>query len=125
MSLSTQRHLRSHGLRCTEPRRCIVEALRSGPKTHAELLCLTRLDRVTVYRNLVTLQRVGLVYRVYFPGKPSLYVLCQQGQGTHAHFFCQKCHKAFCLPSEAVQLTGVWAGRTERIILFGQCPECG
>ncbi|MCX7605997.1 MAG: transcriptional repressor [Bacteroidia bacterium] len=124
MKSSLRDTLHGKGLRCTEPRRCILQALAEGPKTHAELLRLTELDRVTVYRNLIALQRSGLIYRVYLPGQDPLYVLCDGDGPTHAHFFCQKCHKATCLPAHAVQIAEPWTGQVEKVLLLGRCSQC-
>lgn len=119
-----KKRLHAEGLRCTHPRRCILEALEKGPKTHAELLRDTQLDRVTIYRNLIALQRAGLVYKVYLPGHEPVYVLCESEGPTHAHFFCQKCRKGICLPPNTVQIAEPWASRTERVFLLGTCSEC-
>ncbi len=112
------------GLRCTEPRRCIVEALEKGPQTHAQLLEATGLDRVTVYRNLQALQKVGLVYRVPVEGSENVYVLCREGSSFHAHFFCERCHRAYCLEPGTFWLTGAWGEGVRRVLLLGVCPEC-
>ena len=112
------------GLRCTEPRRCIVEALEKGPHTHAQLLEATGLDRVTVYRNLQALQKAGLVYRVPVEGSENVYVLCREGNSFHAHFFCERCHRAYCLEPGTFWLTGAWSEGVKRVLLVGVCPEC-
>lgn len=125
MKSELKKTLRQKGLRCTEPRRCIVEALEKGPKTHAELLRLTGLDRVTVYRNLILLQQVGLVYRVYLPGHEPLFVLCEkEGGGFHAHFFCEKCRKGVCLPADTIQIVEPWAKQVDKVLLLGRCLHC-
>ncbi len=112
------------GLRCTEPRRCIVEALYQGPKSHAQLLAETGLDRVTLYRNLQSLQRAGLVYRVPAEGSEVLYALCQAKHQVHVHFFCDSCNRAYCLESESVQVSAPWGHKLERVLLMGLCPQC-
>jgi Fur family ferric uptake transcriptional regulator len=112
------------GLRCTEPRRCIIEALERGPRTHAQLLEETGLDRVTVYRNLQALQKAGLVYRVPIEGSETIYVLCREGSSLHAHFFCERCHRAYCLEPGTFWLTGPWGKSVHRVLLLGICPQC-
>lgn len=124
MKTHLKEKLHQQGLRCTEPRRCIIRALKEGPKTHAELLAHTELDRVTVYRNLIVLQKIGLVYRVYLPGQEPLYVLCEGEGPSHAHFFCQKCRKGVCLPPSSIHIASPWAERTERVLLLGKCVQC-
>ncbi len=116
--------LYDRGLRCTEPRRRIIEALEKGPRTHAQLLKETGLDRVTVYRNLQALQKVGLVYRVPIEGSENLYVLCKQLESLHAHFFCERCHRAYCLEEGTFWLTGPWSVTVSRVLLVGVCPQC-
>ncbi len=115
--------LHEHGLRCTEPRRCILQALQSGPKSHAQILEATQLDRVTVYRNLIALQKAGLIYRVHVPGHDSLYVLCERHGDRHAHFFCEKCGKGICLPEGAVEVAGPWGAWVDKVLLLGRCGE--
>jgi Fur family ferric uptake transcriptional regulator len=112
------------GLRCTEPRRCIIEALEKGPRTHAQLLEETGLDRVTVYRNLRALQKAGLIYRVPIEGSDNVYVLCREGSSFHAHFFCERCHRAYCLEPGTFWLTGTWGEGVDRVLLMGVCPQC-
>lgn len=124
MKAKLRRRLHSEGLRCTHPRRCIIDALEKGPRTHAELLEETQLDRVTVYRNLIALQKIGMVYRVYLPGHEPVYVLCEAESPTHAHFFCQECRKGICLPPNTIQIAEPWASHTERVFLIGKCPGC-
>lgn len=113
--------LHERGLRCTEPRRCLLQALQSGPKSHAQLLEITQLDRVTVYRNLIALQKAGLIYRIHVPGHESLYVLCERHGEKHAHFFCENCGKAFCLPEGVVQIAEPWGSRVDKVLLLGRC----
>lgn len=116
--------LHERGLRCTEPRRCVVEALYRGPKSHAQLLSETGLDRVTLYRNLQSLQRAGLVYRVPAEGSEVLYALCQAKHTAHVHFFCDNCNQAYCLEPEVVRVSGPWTQKLTRILLMGVCPKC-
>lgn len=113
--------LHQRGLRCTEPRRCLLQALQSGPKSHAQLLEVTQLDRVTVYRNLIALQKAGLIYRVHVPGHDSLYVLCERHGEKHAHFFCENCGKGVCLPEGIVQIAEPWGSRVDKVLLLGSC----
>lgn len=124
MKHSLKEKLHKEGLRCTQPRRCIVQTLESGPKTHAELLKLTGLDRVTVYRNLLALQQIGLIYRVYLPTGEPYYVLCDTQHPSHAHFFCEKCYQAVCLSGDTIQVSSPWIHRVERVLLVGKCIKC-
>jgi Fur family ferric uptake transcriptional regulator len=76
--------LREAGLRITQPRISILQALaqRSQPASIEQLhedLAGTSCDLVTVYRCLAAFQELGLVRRCYFENGTSLYQLHREG----------------------------------------------
>lgn len=92
---SAERALRDHGLRLTSARRVVLEALfaADGP-TSAERLAsglggrLTRSDLASVYRNLETLEDVGLVNHVHLGHGPGLYVLASEEEREYVSCEC-------------------------------------
>lgn len=102
--------LRRHGLRATGPRRAIVQALHElgGTADVAEIhQCLgaeTGIHKTTLYRNLETLEQIGIVRRVFDGERALRYELaCEHGQAVHPHFHCRKCGALYCL--DAVDLS--------------------
>ncbi|MEI6862119.1 MAG: transcriptional repressor, partial [Verrucomicrobiota bacterium] len=80
--------LRTAGLRITQPRIAILQALASRAKPASieqlhEDLAHTSCDLVTVYRCLAAFQELGLVRRCYFENGTSLYQLSLQGEPTY------------------------------------------
>ncbi len=77
--------LRTAGLRITQPRIAILQALanRAKPASIEQLhedLAHTSCDLVTVYRCLAAFQELGLVRRCYFENGTSLYQLSLEGE---------------------------------------------
>jgi len=130
--------LRATGLRRTQPR---VEVLRhmlkvAHPVAHAEVATALEkhgLDRVSVYRVLVDLARVGILTRSDVGDHVWRFEL-QRGDRSHyrehAHFFCVSCGAVACLSDNVVQLgprgrvpRSVRARRVE-VQLKGECDAC-
>jgi Fe2+ or Zn2+ uptake regulation protein len=124
--------LRERGLRLTEPRRVILEVVRSttvhpsAAQVYARVrLRLPRVSLATVYRNLRLLAAEGLlreradVTGLRFDGRTD----------RHDHFTCVACRRIFDLPSRAAAL-GVAPARggfevfEQRIEFYGRCPAC-
>jgi Fe2+ or Zn2+ uptake regulation protein len=128
--------LEKHGLKKTELRRAILSVLskRQEPLDQADLLLslsktLDRVDRVSVYRNLLQLKEAGVLHEV----DSNHYVFCSHECSSHAHllFFCQKCHKHQEVKDHA-KIADVMSalaalrffGKTEPIFLKGVCTTC-
>lgn len=127
--------LRLAGLRVTEPRRAVVEALRRRP--HASADDVFRLVTATaaqtslqsVYNALGDFADAGLVRRIEPAGRPGLFEL--RVDDNHHHLICSGCgavedvdcaHGAApCLtPSE----THGFAVHTAEVTYWGLCPAC-
>jgi len=88
--------LRASGLRVSAARRLVLEALYAadGPVT-AEMVAsgldgrLPRSDIASVYRNLETLEEVGLVRHVHLGHGPGVYE--PAGTGEHEYLVCDAC----------------------------------
>lgn len=90
--------LETHSLKKTPLRRSILLAFTEAKTalTQAELIELISkeldvVDRVSVYRNLASLTKTGILHEVH----SNSYVFCSHECEAHAHLllFCEKCHK--------------------------------
>jgi Fur family ferric uptake transcriptional regulator len=124
--------LGARGLRVTGQRLLILLELARlrAPVSHAELterLAGAALDRVTIYRNLLSLTRAGLLVKAQLGDKVwrfSLPRATRVGHGTHPHFICNECGSVACLPSSSVVLQGNGVDRVAEIQLRGICSAC-
>jgi Fur family transcriptional regulator, ferric uptake regulator len=125
--------LSSHGLRVTGQRLIVLRELaRCGaPTSHSELsrrLARSRLDRTTVYRNLVSLAAAGLLVKTRLGGQVWLFGFPQApslDHAAHPHFICDECGTVLCMPEDAVTVCNARADMVAREIqLRGRCPTC-
>jgi len=127
--------LRERGLRVSAARRLVLEALygAEGPLS-AERISeglegrLPRSDLASVYRNLETLEEVGLVRHVHLGHGPGLYALAAP---EHEYLVCESCHAVRSVARE--ELDGIRAqvreqfgyeARFTHFPLVGLCPDC-
>src|SRR5947209_10542724 len=92
--------LRGRGLRLTVSRRLVLEALfaASAPLSADHISRTLTLDLTSVYRNLETLERHGIVRHVHLGHGPGLYELL--GRGEHEYLFCERCSAVEALAPE-------------------------
>ncbi len=106
--------LREAGLRITQPRICILQALtkRGKPASIEQLhedLANVSCDLVTVYRCLAAFQELGLVRRCYFENGTSLYQLSLEGDPVY-HVVTREGNVAEQIePALAAEITAVMA----------------
>jgi Fur family transcriptional regulator, ferric uptake regulator len=123
--------LRSCGLRLSSTRRLILEALfaAAGPASADDLAGTARLDPASVYRNLETLERHGLVKHVHFGHGPGLYALV--GGGEREYLYCERCGAVAALRPERLdpireqlrELAG-YRARFTHFAIVGVCRRC-
>lgn len=102
-----------------------------SPISHPELterLAGTSLDRVTIYRNLVSLTEAGVLVRTQLGDGVWRFELPQteaKEHGGHPHFVCTDCGDISCLAANSVSLRGA-AARNEvaEVQLRGRCVSC-
>jgi Fur family ferric uptake transcriptional regulator len=130
-----RRILAAAGLRCTQGRLAILEALRAsgGPLTEEQIherLGHARLNKVTIYRALAGFEQAGVVHRAYVRGQVRYYELADRCSAVqcHPHFTCRGCGETFCLPEAKVPLVqGLRPGfqvERQQVRLEGRCPGC-
>jgi Fur family ferric uptake transcriptional regulator len=132
---SAETALRRSRLRVSSARRLVLQALAAArqPVTAEEIATgldgkLPRSDLASVYRNLETLENVGVVRHVHFGHGPGLYTLAG---AQRAYVMCDDCRAIRVLePSElepvqtAVrELTG-YEAHFGHFPLIGLCPRC-
>ena len=127
--------LRERDLRVSAARRLVLEALygAEGPLS-AERIAerlegrLPRSDLASVYRNLETLEEVGLVRHVHLGHGPGLYALAAP---EHEYLVCESCHSVRSVSMD--ELDGIrwqvldgfgFEARFSHFPLVGLCPDC-
>jgi Fur family ferric uptake transcriptional regulator len=127
--------LRERGLRVSAARRLVLEVLygAEGPLP-AERIAeglegrIPRSDLASVYRNLETLEEIGLVRHVHLGHGPGLYALAAP---EHEYLVCESCHAVRSVAKE--ELDGIrgqvldgfgFEARFTHFPLVGLCPDC-
>lgn len=127
--------IRDAGLRATEPRSAVFEALRAHPHASADAVYAHVLPRVpgtslqSVYNALGDFVDAGLVRRIEPAGCPMLFEL--RVHDNHHHLVCTECGAVVdvdCMVGEAPCLTpddthGFEIAEAE-IIFWGRCRAC-
>ena len=129
--------LRQHARKITGPRQAILEVLRQHQHPMAnkeihEALGEKGCDLATVYRNLHTLEGMGLVRRFDFGDGTARFELVPEGQdGHHHHLICTGCALIVeideCFPPQLEQGLADRHGFsqvTHRLEFFGLCGRC-
>jgi Fur family ferric uptake transcriptional regulator len=126
--------LKAAGMRITQPRIAILEALirRDSPASIEQLhseLASDSCDLVTVYRCLAVYEELGLVRRCFFHNGTSLYEI-NLSDTRHHHIVCKACGKVERIDFDLTQgIERVLHERgydqvTHMIEFFGICPAC-
>jgi Fur family ferric uptake transcriptional regulator len=120
--------VRAHGLRVSSARRCVLESLLAAewPLTAEEIA--GGADVASVYRNLETLEEIGLVRHVHLGHGPGRYALTTR---SGAWATCDGCGRSTLLTPEALQriravvldAAGFDAG-FGHFPIVGTCAEC-
>lgn len=95
-------------------------------------------DKSSIFRTLTLFLKHHLVHCIDDGSGSLKYALCSPGchcgEGDeadmaelHTHFYCEKCHRTFCLrglPVPMVKLPKDFKLHTANYVLKGLCPEC-
>lgn len=126
-----------HGYRLTASRRAIIDAL-SGCKGHVtanDLVARVRqkapeVGRMTVYRTLDLLVRLGLIRPVYQGMGAAHFVLLLDG-GHYHHFICNRCHEVIefsnCFDEAIIKQLSLqyqFQVQSHLLELHGLCEKC-
>lgn len=124
-----------HGIRPTANRLLVVRALKEAvrPLSLMELEALLQtLDKSSISRVLALLREHRLVHVIEDGGESVRYELClshhhDQDDDMHAHFYCERCRRTFCLEDvriPAIALPEGYVMRSVNYVVKGVCPSC-
>lgn len=124
-----------HDATVATPARVAVLAalLQTGrPLSHAEIERHLRrretLDRVTLYRTLTWLTREGLAHRIVGEDRVAHYAVSPtKDRDAHAHFYCNRCARFYCLNDVApapARLPRGFTARDAGFVIRGRCAAC-
>lgn len=127
--------LEQHQIRPTTNRILIVRALLSeqGPMSLSELENkILTIDKSNIFRALTTFRQHHLVHVIEGGSDGVRYEICQAEHADvdddqHLHFFCERCHRTYCLdhlPVPEAQLPDGFRLTATSFILRGICPNC-
>ena len=126
--------LKEHGVKATVNRLLVAEALGNAgrPLSMMELEdMIGSVDKSGISRSLSLFKEHHLVHSIE-DAAGTRYELClshdsRHDEDTHVHFYCEKCHRTFCLDDihiPPVELPKGYDARTANYLLKGICPEC-
>ena len=128
--------LRARGLRASASRRLVLQALflADGPVT-AERIArgldghVPQSDLASVYRNLETLERLGLVRHLHLGHGPGLYALA--GAEKREYLVCERCQAVRGVDStamdhvqESIRSRFGWSASFTHFPIVGVCSAC-
>lgn len=128
--------LTDSGVKPTANRIIVVKALAAAwrPMSLSELeSALVTMDKSSIFRALAVLKEHGLLHVIEDSGDGVRYEFCtSHGHGdgdddVHAHFYCERCHRTFCIDNVSIPQLPLPAGYKQtsvNYIMKGYCPEC-
>ena len=133
--MEQQHELREKGLRLTPQRELVLNAVRelghATPEDVAAKIHLTHpgINLSTVYRNLETLENVGLVQHTHLGHGGATYHAAEEL--THLHLVCETCGSVGDAPIEAAAnfvntLSDDYGFKTDvtHFAIYGTCADC-
>ena len=128
--------VRAHGLRMSAARRLVIEALfaASEPVSAQQIAegvpgYVHGSDLASVYRNLETLEELGLVRHVHLGHGPGLYAPVRDAE--REFLLCESCDAVEAPPGAALDGVRVavreafgWEARFGHFPIVGLCPDC-
>ena len=128
--------LASHDIKPTANRIVVARTLAAAerPMSLSELEYeILSIDKSGIFRTLSLFREHHLVHVLEDGGDGVRYELCYSHDGhaedddQHVHFYCERCHRTFCLPDTpipAVQLPSGYELTSINYMAKGICPEC-
>jgi len=136
LDLQARKILKAAKLYCTDCRAAVLKVLiKAGrPLTQEEIaqrLGKRQLDKVTIYRTLGSLFKVGMIHRAFVDERAQHFELadnCSESQ-CHPHFTCTSCGVTHCLTEMSLPMAkSPYKGfiiHHQEVRLEGLCPACG
>jgi Fur family ferric uptake transcriptional regulator len=128
--------LASHDIKPTANRIVVAKTLAAAerPMSLSELeYKILSIDKSSVFRVLTLFREHHLVHVIEDGGDGVRYELCHSHDGhaedddQHVHFYCERCHRTFCLhdtPIPTVSLPEGYRLTSINYMVKGLCPEC-
>lgn len=127
--------LQKHGIKPTSNRILVVKALAAeeNPSSLTELEDkIVSVDKSGVFRALTLFRDHHLVHSIEDGEGGIKYELCfshddSDDDDQHVHFYCERCHKLFCLydiPIPHVPIPSGFTRESENYVIKGICEEC-
>ena len=128
--------LTEHGIKPTANRIVVVKTLADAerPLSLSELeYQILSIDKSGVFRALTLFREHHLVHVIEDGGDGVRYELCHSHHGhdddddQHVHFYCERCHRTFCLhdmPIPAIILPDGYQLQSINYMAKGLCPDC-
>ena len=124
-----------HGVKPTANRIVIARAFAAAgrPMSMTELeTVLETIDKSNVFRTLLAFREAHLVHVLDDTGDGVRYELCRrhhddEDDDVHVHFYCEKCHRTFCLhntPIPPVSIPEGYEMHSVSYLLKGICKDC-
>lgn len=120
-------------IRNTRGRTSILEILAKAEKPITQeqiaLKLKKTLNKTTIYRNLESFVKAGLVHRVFLNQRMCAYELshnCSENQ-CHPHLTCRKCRKTICITNSSIPMFDNIPGfkiEKQKILFEGLCTSC-
>ena len=126
----------AHGIKPTANRIVVAKTLAAAerPMSLSELeYKILSIDKSSVFRVLTLFREHHLVHVIEDGGDGVRYELCHSHDGhaedddQHVHFYCERCHRTFCLhdtPIPTVSLPEGYRLTSINYMVKGLCPEC-
>ena len=128
--------LTEHGIKPTANRIVVVKTLADAerPLSLSELeYQILSIDKSGVFRALTLFREHHLVHVIEDGGDGVRYELCHSHHGhdddddQHVHFYCERCHRTFCLhdmPIPTIILPDGYQLQSINYMAKGLCPDC-
>jgi len=133
--LQARKMLKKVKLYCTQGRAAILKVLMRTDKPLSQEQIARRLgkkhfDKVTIYRTLESLLKVGLVHKAFIEKRARHFELahnCTESQ-CHPHFTCTNCGSTYCLTEISLPMAKSphkgFVIHRQQVRLEGFCPTC-
>lgn len=132
----TEELLKEHDIKVTANRLIVAKALLEAgrPLGLMELESeIESIDKSGIFRTLMLFKEKHLVHSIEGGSEGARYELChshdsERDDDAHVHFFCETCHRTFCLEDihiPDIDLPEGYLPQSATYVVKGICPECG